>query len=212
MAGTGRVAHTNHLVAAARVASTRKAAEPLLVKGPVSRADRATLSQEGAAGRTVGLAAAPVAARRASTRAKALEPERRCSSPRIQNLCMVFGPSLPRNTLVTSEGLPRWGHMIHGVLGGLVCWGLGWSGLSQAQFRSGYNAPACASGPPRSLAELPAAPQSLSDLCRPCFTLGLPACPSTPQATARRCTRSPEVRTARPPRPIVSGGGSTSLR
>ena len=159
MAGTGRVAHTNHLVAAARVASTRKAAEPLLVKGPVSRADRATLSQEGAAGRTVGLAAAPVAARRASTRAKALEPERRCSSPRIQNLCMVFGPSLPRNTLVTSEGLPRWGHMIHGVLGGLVCWGLGWSGLSQAQFRSGYNAPACASGPPRSLAELTAAPK-----------------------------------------------------
>ena len=39
-------------------------------------------------------------------------------------------------------------------------------------------------------------PQSVSDLCRPCSTLDLPACPSTPQATARRCTRSPEVRAA----------------
>ena len=39
-------------------------------------------------------------------------------------------------------------------------------------------------------------PQSVSDLCRPCSTLDLPACPSTPHATARRCTRSSQVRAA----------------
>ena len=57
------------------------------------------------------------------------------------------------------------------------------------------------------------APQSWSDLCRPCSTLGLSTCPCFPQqATARRCTPSSQVRTPRPPRPIERGGGSASLR
>ena len=63
------------------------------------------------------------------------------------------------------------------------------------QFRSGYDAPACASGPSRSLAELTAAPKvCLTSVARAplwAYRLATP-----PPATARRCTRSSKVRAA----------------